>query len=58
MMINKTLVLNRLDRLEGGINKLNLLLKHQSSREEFIEQLKNVKELLTEVKVIIDREKP
>jgi hypothetical protein len=55
-MKNREIMMRRLERAEGGIEKLNFILSRQGSREQFEETLQEVRELIQETKAFVQQE--
>ena len=55
-MKNREIMMRRLERAEGGIEKLHFILSRQGSREQFEETLQEVRELIQETKAFVQQE--
>jgi hypothetical protein len=55
-MKNREIMMRRLERAEGGIEKLHFILSRQGSREQFEEVLQEIRELIHETKSFIQQE--
>jgi hypothetical protein len=55
-MKNREIMMRRLERAEGGIEKLHFILSRQGSREQFEEVLQEIRELIQETKAFIQQE--
>ena len=54
-MRNQELIDKRFDQIDGKIKTLNYLLSRQSSVKEFQDELKNMEDLLADLKSLIER---
>jgi uncharacterized protein (DUF1499 family) len=55
-MKNREIMMRRLERAEGGIEKLHFILNRQGSREQFEEVLQILRETISETKMFVDTE--
>jgi hypothetical protein len=55
-MKNREIMMRRLERAEGGIEKLHFILSRQGSREQFEEVLQILRETISETKMFVDSE--
>ena len=55
-MKNRDIIMRRLERAEGNIEKLHFFLQRQGTREQFEETLQELRELVSETKMFIDSE--
>jgi len=54
-MKNREIMMRRLERAEGGIEKLHFILSRQGSREQFEEVLQEVRESKQETTVFVQQ---
>jgi len=55
-MKNRDIIMRRLEKMEGNIEKMYFILQRQGSREHFEENLQELRELVSETKMFIDQE--
>jgi hypothetical protein len=55
-MKNRDIITRRLEKMEGNIEKMYFILQRQGSREQFEENLQELRELVSETKMFIDQE--
>jgi hypothetical protein len=55
-MKNRDIIMRRLERIEGNIERLHFFLQRQGTREQFEETLQELRELVSETKMFIDSE--
>jgi hypothetical protein len=55
-MKNREIIMRRLDKMEGNIEKMYFILQRQGTREQFEENLQELRELVSETKMFIDQE--
>jgi hypothetical protein len=55
-MKNRDIIMRRLERTEGGIEKLYLLLNRGGTREQVVEVLVEMSESLSDVKAFVQQE--
>lgn len=55
-MRNREIIMRRLEKIEGNIEKMYLILQRQGSREQFEENLQEMRELVSETKMFVDSE--
>jgi hypothetical protein len=55
-MKNRDIIMRRLERAEGNIEKLHFFLQRQGTREQFEETLQELRELVSETKMFVDSE--
>jgi DNA-directed RNA polymerase specialized sigma subunit len=55
-MKNREIMMRRLERAEGNIEKLHFTLNRQGTREQFEEILQETRELIQETKAFIQQE--
>lgn len=55
-MKNREIIMRRLEKTEGGIEKLNLLLNRGGTREQVVEILTDMQESLNDAKAFIQQE--
>lgn len=55
-MKNRDIITRRLEKMEGNIEKMYFLLQRQGSREQFEENLQELRELVSETKMFVDQE--
>lgn len=55
-MKNREIIMRRLERAEGNIEKLHFILSRQGSREQFEEILQETRELVQETKAFVQQE--
>ena len=48
--------MRRLERIESNLEKMNLVLKRQGSREEFEEVIQDIRDVLSDAKSFIQQE--
>ena len=48
--------MRRLERIESNLEKMNLVLKRQGSREEFEEVIQDIRDILSDAKSFIQQE--
>ena len=55
-MKNRDIIMRRLEKAEGNIEKMYLILQRQGTREQFEENLQELRELVSETKMFLDQE--
>jgi len=55
-MKNRDIIMRRLEKAEGNIEKLHFFLQQQGSREQFEEVLQILRETISETKMFVDSE--
>jgi hypothetical protein len=55
-MKNRDIIMRRLEKLEGNIEKLYFIIQRQGTREQFEEILQETRELVSETKMFVDQE--
>ena len=55
-MKNRDIIMRRLEKAEGNIEKLHFFLQQQGSREQFEEVLQILRETISETKMFVDTE--
>lgn len=55
-MKNRDIITRRLEKMEGNIEKMYFILQRQGTREQFEENLQELRELVSETKMFIDQE--
>ena len=55
-MKNREIIMRRLDKMEGNIEKMYFVLQRQGTREQFEENLQQLRELVAETKMFVDQE--
>jgi hypothetical protein len=55
-MKNRDIIMRRLEKIEGNIEKLHFFLQRQGTREQFEETLQSLRELTSETKMFVDSE--
>ena len=55
-MKNREIIMRRLDKMEGNIEKIYFVLQRQGTREQFEENLQQLRELVAETKMFVDQE--
>lgn len=55
-MKNREIIMRRLDKMEGNIEKMYFVLQRQGTREQFEENLQQLRELVSETKMFVDQE--
>jgi hypothetical protein len=55
-MKNRDIIMRRLEKAEGNIEKLHFFLQQQGSREQFEEVLQILRETISETKMFVDGE--
>jgi hypothetical protein len=55
-MKNRDIIMRRLERAEGDIEKLHFFIKRQGTREQFEETLQTLRETISETKMFVDSE--
>ena len=55
-MKNRNIIMRRLEKAEGNIEKLHFYLQRQGTREQFEETLQELREILSETKMFVDSE--
>ena len=55
-MKNREIIMRRLERIESNLEKMNLVLKRQGSREEFEEVIQDIRDVLSDAKSFIQQE--
>jgi hypothetical protein len=55
-MRNREIIMRRLERIESNLEKMNLVLKRQGSREEFEEVIQDIRDVLSDAKSFIQQE--
>jgi hypothetical protein len=55
-MKNRDIIMRRLEKLEGNVEKLHFIIQRQGTREQFEEILQETRELLSETKMFVDTE--
>lgn len=55
-MKNREIIMRRLDKMEGNIEKMYFILQRQGTREQFEEGLQELRELVSEAKMFISQE--
>jgi hypothetical protein len=55
-MKNRDIITRRLEKIEGNIEKMYFILQRQGTREQFEENLQELRELVSETKMFIDQE--
>jgi hypothetical protein len=55
-MRNREIIMRRLERIESNLEKMNLVLKRQGSREEFEEVIQDIRDILSDAKSFIQQE--
>lgn len=55
-MKNRNIIMRRLEKAEGNIEKLYFFLQRQGSREQFDETLQELRETISETKMFVDSE--
>ena len=48
--------MRRLERIESNLEKMNLVLKRQGSREEFEEVIQDIRDVLSDAKSFVQQE--
>ena len=48
--------MRRLEKMEGNIEKMYFILQRQGTREQFEENLQELRELVSETKMFLDQE--
>ena len=55
-MKNRDIIMRRLEKMEGNIEKMYFILQRQGTREQFEENLQELRELVSETKMFLDQE--
>jgi|TARA_R110000868_G_C10880861_1_gene762939 uncharacterized protein (DUF1499 family) len=55
-MKNRDIIMRRLEKAEGNIEKLHFFLQRQSTREQFEEVIQVLRETISETKMFVDSE--
>jgi hypothetical protein len=55
-MKNRDIIMRRLEKAEGNIEKLHFYLQRQGTREQFEETLQLLREAISETKMFVDSE--
>jgi hypothetical protein len=55
-MRNREIIMRRLERIESNLEKMNLVLKRQGSREEFEEVIQDIRDVLSDAKSFVQQE--
>ncbi len=55
-MKNRDIITRRLEKIEGNIEKMYLILQRQGTRDQFEENLQEMRELVSETKMFVDQE--
>ena len=55
-MKNRDIITRRLEKMEGNIEKMYFILQRQGTREQFEENLQELRELVSETKMFVDQE--
>jgi hypothetical protein len=55
-MKNRDIIMRRLEKAEGSIEKLHFFLQRQGTREQFDETLQELRETISETKMFVDTE--
>jgi hypothetical protein len=55
-MKNRDIIMRRLEKAEGNIEKLHFFLQRQGTREQFEETLQDLREIVSETKMFVDSE--
>ena len=55
-MKNRDIIMRRLEKAEGNIEKLSFFLHRQGTKEQFEESLQALREIISETKMFVDSE--
>ena len=55
-MKNRNIIMRRLEKAEGNIEKLHFYLQRQGTREQFEEVIQELRETISETKMFVDSE--